>query len=593
MIYRGGKFAPHCSEKPGTPTTYTINYFDMAGNVTKTTVNGVTTNVTTDSTTNFAAPTQMTTNTLNSGMTWTSALALNTATGPNGDSGAINYDTDGRPTSTTSPYGASTTYTYNDTASPPSKSASTNGHSVTTIMDGFGRTIQTSSGASTTLSIVDAQYAPCGCSPLGKLSQQSQPYAPGGSDAWTVYHYDASGRTTSVVLPDGSTTTYYYAGNWVEVLDPAGAWKSYAMDALGNLANVYEPDPTVGNVYTSYGYDVLNHLTSVSMPRGATTQTRTFNYTSGTTVGAFLLSATNPENGTVNYTYSNNMIASKTDAKGQQLTYQYDTYNRLKSVTWANAPSAPQVLRTYYYDTNPLDSTGTYSQYAAGRLTAVQYRGLVPYSYAPNSPGPIQMVDMYSYTQAGLPAGKRLQVNHLVGWQDSHGVLHQNTGTRNLDSTYTYNNQGEVTAMTYPGTTPGYTNGVPINVTGASYNYSYDTMYRLAGMTDSGSNTIVSNVSYDAANRLLTMNYPGAIETRSYNVLGQLVNLAANGENLTYNYPSGTNNGKVSSMYNAVSGETVTYTYDSLNRLATAGGSGWGEAYTFDPFGNLTTKQVT
>ena len=123
------------------------------------------------------------------------------------------------------------------------------------------------------------------------------------------------------------------------------------------------------------------------------------------------------------------------------------------------------------------------------------------------------MVDMYSYTQAGLPAGKRLQVNHLVGWQDSHGVLHQNTGTRNLDSTYTYNNEGEVTAMTYPGTTPGYTNGVPINVTGASYNYSYDTMSRLAGMTDSGSNTIVSNFSYDAANRLLTMNYPGAIET--------------------------------------------------------------------------------
>lgn len=54
---------------------------------------------------------------------------------------------------------------------------------------------------------------------------------------------------------------------------------------------------------------------------------------------------------------------------------------------------------------------------------------------------------------------------------------------------------------------------------------------------------------------------------------------AGNGENLTYNYPTGTNNGKVSSMYNAVSGETVTYTYDSLNRLATANGSGWGEQY--------------
>ena len=52
--------------------------------------------------------------------------------------GAISYDTDGQPNTTTSPYGASTTYTYNDTASPPYKSASTNGHSVTTFMDGFG-----------------------------------------------------------------------------------------------------------------------------------------------------------------------------------------------------------------------------------------------------------------------------------------------------------------------------------------------------------------------------------------------------------------------------------------------------------------------
>jgi len=46
-------------------------------------------------------------------------------------------------------------------------------------------------------------------------------------------------------------------------------------------------------------------------------------------------------------------------------------------------------------------------------------------------------------------------------------------------------------------------------------------------------------------------------------------------ENLTYNYPTGTNNGKISSLYNAVSGETITYAYDSLNRLLTATGSGW------------------
>ena len=61
-----------------------------------------------------------------------------------------------------------------------------------------------------------------------------------------------------------------------------------------------------------------------------------------------------------------------------------------------------------------------------------------------------------------------------------------------------------------------------------------------------------------------------------------------------YNYPTGANNGKLSSMYDPVSGETVTYTYDSLNRLLTANGTtGWGQQYGFDAFGNLLSKTVT
>ena len=128
------------------------------------------------------------------------------------------------------------------------------------------------------------------------------------------------------------------------------------------------------------------------------------------------------------------------------------------------------------------------------------------------------MTDMYSYIGptspgAGLPAAKRLQVNQKVSWLVS-GILQQATRTDNLDSTYTYNNEGKVTAMTYPTTTPYYTSGVPNNVTGASYNYSYDSMYRLAGMTTSGSTTVVSGVSYNAANQMLTMNYSSLSESR-------------------------------------------------------------------------------
>jgi YD repeat-containing protein len=139
----------------------------------------------------------------------------------------------------------------------------------------------TGRGNQSTVSTVDTQYAPASCSPLGKLSQTSEPYAPGGSDAWTTYTYDASGRTLSAALPDGSTTSYVYQGNTVKVTDPAGKWKTFTMDAFGNLTSVVEPDPSLGNVTTTYTYDVLNQLIQVSMPRSTTTQMRTFSHLGG------------------------------------------------------------------------------------------------------------------------------------------------------------------------------------------------------------------------------------------------------------------------------------------------------------------------
>ncbi len=54
--------------------------------------------------------------------------------------------------------------------------------------------------------------------------------------------------------------------------------------------------------------------------------------------------------------------------------------------------------------------------------------------------------------------------------------------------------------------------------------------------------------------------------------------------------PTGTNNGKISSQYDAISGETVTYAYDSLNRLLSASGSGWNQSFGYDGFGNLVSK---
>ena len=125
-------------------------------------------------------------------------------------------------------------------------------------------------------------------------------------------------------------------------------------------------------------------------------------------------------------------------------------------------------------------------------------------------------------------------------------------------------------------------------------------------MTDLGaSSDIISNATYGPAGQLLTMTAgftQGINETRSYNSIGQLTNISScvfsygtctATLNAQYNYSATQNNGKITSQYDALSGETVAYLYDSLNRLASASGSGWGQSYTYDGFGNLTNQTVT
>lgn len=195
--------------------------------------------------------------------------------------------------------------------------------------DGFGRTIKTETGTTsgnppamaTALSVVDTVYDSCGCSPIGKMKQVSQPHVPNGTTVYTAYNYDGLLRTISTVAADGSTTHYAYAGNTVTVTDPTNKWKKFMMDAFGNLVRVDEQGSNA--IATYYTYDVLTHLTQVAMwTSQPAVQYRTFNYTSNNTVGGLLLSATNPESGTVTYTYNtnlstvaNNMPITKQDAR--------------------------------------------------------------------------------------------------------------------------------------------------------------------------------------------------------------------------------------------------------------------------------------
>ncbi len=331
-------------------------------------------------------------------------------------------------------------------------------------------------------------------------------------------------------------------------------------------------------VTTTYTYDILNHLTGVSMPCGSNTQTRTFNYTSGSTVGIDLLSATNPENGTVTYIYnSDHTLNTKTDAKGQHFTYSYDGYKRVTGISVGGVG-----LRTFIYDTNTLDGSFSGSS-TKGRLVAVQNAQF-------NAPGTgavtaLQFTEMYGYTVAGLVNGKRLQVNETL----TGGTVK----TLNLDAAYTYDVEGKITSLNYP-TTYAWNGSALVGTSGPTYTYSFDAMDRATGLKDQNNSTAVSGVQYNAANQYLGINYYGASETRTYNSMNQMTRLTIPGSlDISYNFSATANDGKITGQTDNISGETVTYQYDSLKRLIAASGSGWSESYGYDAFGNLVSKTPT
>jgi YD repeat-containing protein len=328
-------------------------------------------------------------------LAYNSWLGVTQSKGENSEQMSMTYDSYGRPTSGTSPYcgpgcsGPTASFSYG-TSTPFTQTKTGPDGVTTTTLDGLGRAILVARGDTSGVhSYTATTYAPCACSPLAKIQKTSQPYAYGSSaSAWTTYTYDGLGRPLTVQQPDGVSTTHYaYSGNVTTVTDPAGNWKQFTTDVSGNLVTVTEPDPSnppSGTVSTTYTYDWMNHVTGVSMTRAGTTQTRSFVYDSA----GRLTSATNPENGTVSYVYgTNNAVQMKTDAKGQQTVYSYDSLSRLTMTQYyptgtANPEDGCQRV-TYSYDTNPYNST--FSQNSYGRLTAVLYGAATGSVYAPGA----------------------------------------------------------------------------------------------------------------------------------------------------------------------------------------------------------------
>jgi hypothetical protein len=260
-------------------------------------------------------------------------------------------------------------------------------------------------------------------------------------------------------------------------------------------------------------------------------------------------------------------VATKTDAKGQVIAYSYDSIARLIKVQkypqgMSNAEDTCQ-QENYYYDTNNFETgNSNYSNYTSGRLTAVQYYGGSS-TYAYSNPNcDTTLTENYGYDQAGGKIAKGLQVTRTLatGPPSNPSLWQYNPTTADLESTYTFDTEGRITAVQYP------SSGPPGSQTaGPDLGYAMDTMGRLNTVTDLAAQaSIISGATYGPANQLLTIS-GNVNETRTYNAMLQLTNVTssgyANSVNVAYNYSSTQNNGKITSQTDNISGEQVLYTY--------------------------------
>jgi RHS repeat-associated protein len=590
-----------------------------------------------DASTNFNAPVTITSQSYQTILAYNSWLGVTQSQGANGEQMSMSYDSFGRPWTATSPYCVSScstptvSYTYGTSAPFTQTKTGPDGKTVTTL-DGLGRAIRVDRGDTSSMhSSTATVYAPCACSPLAKIQKTSQPYVYGSSaSAWTTYTYDGLGRPLTVQQPDGaSTTTYSYSGNVTTVTDPAGKWKQFTTDVSGNLVTVTEPDPAnppSGTLTTTYTYDWMNHVTGVSMPRSGTTQNRSFVYDN---VGR-LTSATNPENGTVSYAYnSDNTLQKKTDARAQQTVYTYDSLKRLTMMQYyplgtANPEDGCQRV-TYSYDTNPY--VASFSQNSYGRLTAILYGASSFCAQGPGAGMQTYFAEAYSYHPAGGVTAKQLLMAR--GYPGNLNPANLSGAFQaNIEVDYTYDSAGRTASTSYPMQYGGSMSGAPVTLT-----YGYDSMGRPNALTDLSGATGVAwgwpsgtpvnwaqNVQYDYAGRMASMQYFAGFyyytglsayiqtwtqESMSYNVNGQLgsvnwVSATWGGPLLgvQYNYSATQNNGQITQAVDTLSGETISYQYDSLKRLTSASSTpnfgSYPAAYTqtfqYDGFGNLTGK---
>ncbi|MGH9641341.1 MAG: hypothetical protein ACRD3Q_02835, partial [Terriglobales bacterium] len=490
------------------------------------------------------------------------------------------YDMLGRVTEIHYPDGGSTDYTYIDQPEP-----SVDIHQVASpnpdiyahlYYDGLGRKIRTRIAGPKGDVTVDTEY-----DGMGRVHTVSNPHrdAQSPTDGVTEYVYDPLERTTDVVKQDQNVVHTDYAGNCATVTDETGRKRKSCTDVLGRVSGVWE-DPDAVNYETDYKYNALGDLTCVeqhgtasgtgcaSDPLNDATspwRIRRFTYDSLSR----LLSARNPESGTISYTYdADGNVATKTNARGITSNLYYDALHRLTYRSYSDTTPAVQFI----YDEPTV--WGMTATNPIGRVTSVYTTGAASiYSYDPM--GRVVLNDSCATSNCGSAAYPVRAAYDLAGNMIS---LTYPSG-RKIDNTYTGSGRLQnVVFESFNGTQVGYTYAaVTSNApTGAPL------------ITYFGNNV----GEYDGYNNRLqlsgyTLNAPSGLGITQWASVG--LNYSDATGHTGYD-GTGHNNGNVLNVWDWLNGDRAQgFSYDALNRItyAARGDAAFNQSFAPDAWANL------
>jgi RHS repeat-associated protein len=509
------------------------------------------------------------------------------------------YDPDGRRTKAVDRAGRTTLFTYDPLGRPASNSGP-DGSVLATTYDAAGRVVAHVDARGNRMSY---EYDAAGqvtklTDALGNATVSIYDAAGRRTSATdakgqtTTFEYDAAGNHTKTIHPDGTSTatTYDTAGRETAKTDQAGRTTHFEYDKADRLLKVTD---ALGGI-TRFAYSEAGELLAQTNANGHTT---TFEYDRA----GRRIKRTLPLGMSETYAYdlAGNMV-SRTNFHGYTATYAYDSMNRLvrrtpdarlneSAMTLAYTPTGARASMT--------DAAGqtTYAYDARDRLLSVATpQGTLTYAYdatgnllntrSSNADG--VRVD-YAYdarNRLTTVTDNRLASAATTYAYDANSNLSSVIYPNGVQTTYAYdqlNRLTQVGAAKAGASVARYAytlapTGQRLSVAeqnGRTVNYSYDALYRLTGEAIGGDAATNGSINYthDAVGNRLSRT------STVRGVAAQSASYDANDRNAADSHdPNG----------NTIVSNNTSYTYDSENRLTSAG----GVSYVYDGDGHRVAK---